>query len=197
MSDEVILVRHAETELAKRFCGHLDPPLNARGIAQLPALVNQLAGWSCKCLYSSDLLRAQQTAAAIAEMDLSPILLRMGLREIFFGAWEGLAWNEIEAQDREEAIRWMEEYPQRSAPDGEAYKSFVSRVKAEADFLFEQAKGGRVLAVTHAGVIQTILSLRSDISSQQAWQWTKDYGAIIVITQQGRIAYSSTELSHG
>lgn len=197
MSGNVVLVRHAETEMAGRFCGHSDPPLNARGVQQLPALVHKLTRWKSKWLYSSDLLRAQQTAQAIAHRNASPIELRIGLREIFFGAWEGLTWSEIEARYKEEAELWIAEYPHRSVPGGEDYRSFAARVKSETDFLFQQAKDGGVTAVTHAGVIRTILSLRCNIGDQQAWQWTKDYGAIVVITQQGQVAFPSAEKLYG
>jgi broad specificity phosphatase PhoE len=199
LSDEVVLIRHEETAMAGHFCGHSDPPLNTRGIKQLPALVNKLERWDCTHLYSSDLLRARQTAQAIARERAIFLELRIGLREMCFGTWEGLTWSEIEALDKDEATRWLKEYPSRTIPGGEDYGSFATRVEAEADFLFQQTKKERVGAVTHAGVIRTILGLRCNIADQQAWQWTKEYGAIVVITRQGRVAYTSSngERSNG
>lgn len=193
MSGEIVLIRHAETDLAGRFCGHSDPPLNDKGIRQLPALVERLAAWKYDFLYSSDLLRARQTATAIVDNGDAPVQLRKGLREIFFGEWEGLSWQEIERRDDKAAKLWIEEYPYRSAPNGEDYRSFTARIKSEADFLFEEARGRRLAVVTHAGVIRAILGLRCGLSDQQAWQWAKDYGTIIVVSTQGGVLYTSAE----
>jgi alpha-ribazole phosphatase len=183
--------------MAGSFCGHSDPPLSAQGRTRLPALLSKLENWRCTQLYSSDLLRAKETAEFIPWERSVPLQLRAGLREIYFGAWEGLTWDEIEARDKDKATQWLEEYPRGPIPGGEDYWSFAERVQGEADFLFQRTTNGRVGAVTHAGVIQTILNLRCNISQQQAWQWTKGYGAIVVITQQGGIAYASAEASHG
>ena len=62
----VLFIRHAETEMAGRFCGHSDPELNAQGRMQLTSLAHQLSAEPIDTVYSSDLRRASATAQAIA-----------------------------------------------------------------------------------------------------------------------------------
>ncbi len=81
----VLFIRHAETEMAGRFCGHSDPELNAQGRLQLTALTSLLSAEPIDAVYSSDLRRASATAQAIASVREIPRLLRPALREIDFG----------------------------------------------------------------------------------------------------------------
>ena len=62
----ILFIRHAETEMAGRFCGHSDPDLNAQGRAQLMDLARLLSAETIEEVYSSDLRRALSTAQAIA-----------------------------------------------------------------------------------------------------------------------------------
>src|ERR1700742_386415 len=103
----VLFIRHAETEMAGRFCGHSDPDLNAQGQVQLSGLAQALSAETFGRVYSSDLRRAHSTARAIAAGRNIPLTLRPALREIHFGRWEGLSWSEIEQLDPEYARRWV------------------------------------------------------------------------------------------
>jgi alpha-ribazole phosphatase len=183
---DLILVRHVATDMAGCFCGHSDPDINVNGREQLRFLTTALKSHRIKRIYSSDLRRAQQTADGICNgLEILPIL-RSGLREISFGEWEGLTWNEIEQRDTVIARQWMDRFPQQAAPAGEEYNQFVDRIQSESVFLFEKAKQDCVLAVTHAGVIREILMRSCSLSYSDAWQWVKDYGAVVVIDQNRR-----------
>jgi alpha-ribazole phosphatase len=95
----VLFIRHAETEMAGRYCGHSDPDLSAQGRAQLTRLTEQLREEILDTVYSSDLRRATSTAQAIAAGRNIPRVLRPALREIDFGDWEGMSWKQIEQLD--------------------------------------------------------------------------------------------------
>ncbi len=110
----VLFIRHAETEMAGRFCGHSDPELNTQGWMQVAALAQQLSAEPIDTVYSSDLRRARSTAEAIAAVRELPRCLRPALREIDFGQWEGLRWEQIEQLDPEYARRWVALYPTSS-----------------------------------------------------------------------------------
>ncbi len=60
----VLFIRHAETEMAGRFCGHSDPELNAQGRMQLAALTQLLSAEPIDTVYSSDLRRASSYCAS-------------------------------------------------------------------------------------------------------------------------------------
>jgi alpha-ribazole phosphatase/probable phosphoglycerate mutase len=187
---EIILVRHAETALAGSFCGESDPPLNARGLDQLPLISEEVARWNCVEVYSSDLLRAWQTAEAIGLACGVRVQTRRGLREISFGVWEGLTWKEVEAKHPKQASQWINAYPYGSIPQGEAYESFFARVQEEVEFLSQRADEGTIAVVTHAGVLRTILRTCCNFTDQDAWNATREYGSILVMNGRGEIAYA-------
>jgi len=92
MRNTLLFIRHAETEMAGRFCGHSDPPVNGRGHRQIEALLDVLRDESIDAIYTSDLERSLTTAKAIAERFQLSTIAVPGLREIYFGDWEGLSW---------------------------------------------------------------------------------------------------------
>jgi alpha-ribazole phosphatase len=176
---EIFFIRHAETDMTGTFCGHSNPKLNARGRAQLSALVRGLRREDIHEVYASDLLRAQETGQAIASSLAISCQLRPALREINFGRWEGLRWEEIEQRDSAYAQLWLAEYPDLPAPDGERFEQFERRVLDEVAFLVEKAEGLTIAVVTHAGVLRTVLRALHGCSEDEALQQTKSYCSLV------------------
>ncbi len=154
---KLLLVRHARTELAGRFCGHSDPPLDEEGQKQLPHLNQQLSTKEFTRVFSSDLLRTRQTAESIAAPRGMEVQFRSNLREIAFGSWEGLTWDELMAREPETAQHWLDHYPNEKAPGGESFELFRSRIRQEITAIADDARGAVAVVVTHAGVIRTFL----------------------------------------
>jgi broad specificity phosphatase PhoE len=180
--NKVVLIRHLETELAGRFCGHSDPELNATGELGLRSLLDEVALLGITHIYSSDLRRASRTAAAIAERIGAPVELRPGLREIHFGLWEGLRWEEVQQHYTNEAQLWMREFPMRGAPGGEKYRDFTARVEGEFKAVIANHNCATPAVVTHRGVMQFALSRFFGISPDEARKQTENYGSIVVAT---------------
>jgi alpha-ribazole phosphatase/probable phosphoglycerate mutase len=158
-------IRHGETDMAGRFCGQIDPDLNSHGREQ----ANSLRLEGLEKVYSSDLRRSRSTAEALGV----PVVVRPALREIAFGAWEGLRWEEIERADPEYAREWMARYPALPSPGGEGFQEFTRRVREEVRWLFEQP--GTFAVVTHAGVLRLVLQHWLGCSEAEAWQRTQSY----------------------
>lgn len=177
----LVFIRHAETDMAGRFCGHSDPELNQRGLNQLVGIVNALSEQAIRRVYTSDLRRAQQTAEAVAEHFGAELQLRSGLREIHFGLWEGLSWSEIEGRDPTLARNWAEEYPNSNAPGGESFLHFVSRAHREINFLRGEATKLPIAVVTHAGFIRVVLTSLCGMPEHEARNRTREYGAIVAL----------------
>lgn len=171
----LIFIRHAETDLAGTFCGHTDPPINARGRQQVNELLAHLASDSLDAIYSSDLRRAADTAAALADTFSVPYKTTPNLRELYFGEWEGLTWNEIENRDGDYARLWIESSPHLSAPNGESFAAFESRVLREVNRILHIAINKRIAVVTHAGVMRVVLSRLLSHTERQAWDLTKPH----------------------
>jgi broad specificity phosphatase PhoE len=177
----LVLVRHAETDMAGRFCGHSDPELNERGLNRLAGMVNALSEQAICRVYTSDLRRARQTAEALAKHFGAELHLRPRLREIHFGLWEGLSWSEIEGRDPVLARSWAEEYPNSTAPGGESFVHFVSRAQREITFLREEATKLPIAVVTHAGFIRVVLTSLCSMSEREARDRTKEYGSMVAL----------------
>lgn len=180
MSD-ILFIRHAETDMAGTFCGQSNPELNANGLLQLAGLLDRLRTEDVGVVYTSDLRRAYATGIAIAETFGVFCHVRPALREIDFGRWEGLTWDEIEHQDETYARQWIAEYPWLPAPAGESFQDFEQRVLKEVGFLLAEAEiASRVITViAHAGVIRTALRALSQCSEENARAQTNSYCSIV------------------
>jgi alpha-ribazole phosphatase len=178
---EILFIRHAETDMAGTFCGHSDPELNARGRVQVAELVNKLRAEDIGVVYTSDLRRARSTGLAVAEALNIDWHVRCALREINFGQWEGLTWKEIERRDKAYAQRWVTEYPDLPAPDGENFRDFERRVLNEVKLISKKAesKSRDIAVITHAGVIRAVLCALHGCSEEDAWEWTRSYCSIV------------------
>jgi broad specificity phosphatase PhoE len=173
--ESLLFIRHAETDLAGRFCGHLDPPVNEQGYRQIKELLRSLDGESIDAIYSSDLSRALTTADAIARaFGLSPVAAP-GLREIDFGEWEGLSWEEIESRNAIFARQWSVAYPELPTPGGEPFEAFRTRVLTEVERLLAMSNQKHAVVVTHGGVMRVVLRAGCGLDEKKAWERTKNY----------------------
>jgi broad specificity phosphatase PhoE len=179
--NHLVLIRHVETDLAGTFCGHSDPDLNAAGEHRLRSLREEVASLGIELIYSSDLRRASRTAMAIGKHIGAPVELRPGLREIHFGLWEGLRWDEVLQRYPREAQLWASEFPTRRAPGGEAYRDFGVRIETEFRAVIDGRKSGaRAAVVAHRGVMQYVLTRFFGFSADDARTQTESYGAIVI-----------------
>jgi alpha-ribazole phosphatase/probable phosphoglycerate mutase len=185
----LVLVRHLQTDMAGRFCGHSDPELNEQGRCQLSGLLKTLSEYAIQRVYASDLRRAQETADAIAKHFKIKLHIRSGLREIHFGEWEGFSWDEIVLRDPITAKRWTDAYPNSTAPGGEPIQQFQLRVREEVDFLLHEVTRSASAVVTHAGFMRVVLTRLCGLSEQEAWSRTRRYGSVIALDADHKISH--------
>ena len=177
----IIFIRHGETDMAGRFCGHSDPGLNAAGARQAIRVAESISKLNIARIYSSDLRRASQSAQAIAERVGINVRCLPELREIYFGQWEGLSWQEIETRFPNEAGKWLHEFPLRSAPGGESYTAFTARVETIFEKLIREAAESAIAVVTHRGVLRDALTKCFGFAEAEAWTRTAAYGATVSV----------------
>jgi broad specificity phosphatase PhoE len=153
---ELLLVRHGETDwnVERRFQGHADPPLNATGRKQAQALADELAGTQIEAVYTSDLVRARETAEIVGARVGSPVIALRELREIDVGEWQGLTWPEIEERFPDGVRDWHAEGHGWRA--GETYEQLAERVLAAAQRIASQHPDERVLIVGHGGTVRVV-----------------------------------------
>jgi broad specificity phosphatase PhoE len=155
----LVFIRHGTSTWndERRIQGQLDPPLSEKGRDQARKLGARFRDTQVDGFYSSDLARARETAAAIAEVIGQSPEFRPELREVALGEWEGLQRADIMARYPEQWELWSEHPSWDIVPGGEGTDAFESRVGAAIEGLIERHRSGRVLVVTHGGVIQVAL----------------------------------------
>ncbi len=161
--------------MAGRFCGHADPPVNAAGYHQIEILLESLGTEKIAAIYTSDLQRALTTSLALARFFAVPCVPRRNLREIGFGAWEGLTWKQVETLDLTFATRWLDQFPHLPPPQGEPFEAFKARVVAEVKDLVRGPQGSTIAVVTHAGVMRMVLQNFCGLDEKTAWTLTSPY----------------------
>jgi broad specificity phosphatase PhoE len=154
----IVLVRHGETDwnLERRFQGHADPPLNARGRAQAHELAEELAAHPVSVAYTSPLRRASQTAEILVRRLGVELHTSETLMEVDVGSWSGLTHAEIEARYPDGYRRWLDQG--QGWDDGETYDELGARVVSGLLELGSRHAGETVLAVTHGGPIRSALA---------------------------------------
>ena len=155
-------VRHGPTG-ARGMLGHTDRPADLSDGAALERLSAVLPEGAP--VGSSDLVRASATADAIAggRPRLAP---DPALREIDFGAWEGLSSEEVE--DRARLLAFWDEPGAVSAPDGESWDMLVARVDGAVDRLLARAPA-ELIVVAHMGVILSQVQRALGVSAHEAF----------------------------
>jgi probable phosphoglycerate mutase len=153
---QLMFVRHGETEwnLRRRVMGHRDSALTPTGIEQARRLAGRLRDGEFDAIYTSDLGRAEATAAILAGERVVEVRRDPRLRERRMGAFEGLTVPEM----RERYPRERDIYERLGAEyfDGlelESVRDHAARVWECACELARWHEGGRVLVVTHGGVL--------------------------------------------
>jgi probable phosphoglycerate mutase len=156
------IVRHGATDWNQsgRIQGHIDIPLNDAGRAQARLASRRLALLGATALYSSDLLRAYETAQIIGQGIGLGVVQKPGLREINFGVWQGLSSAQIRERDPEVyAARRANQYD--VAPAGaETWRQFYDRAVQAIQEILATTAAQRLIVVTHSGVC-TVVGLRA------------------------------------
>jgi alpha-ribazole phosphatase len=170
------LIRHGQTDwnLEGRYQGQSDVPLNENGLEQARSLVDRLKDQTFAAVYSSDLMRAGQTAEYIAKHLELAVQIEPRLREIDQGEWEGVLVTEIKA-------RYQQLWAQRTVdpanvrpPGGETVGEVAARVYAALDDISRIFPTENVLIVSHGLSIATAICRAQNIPVGQAYSVIPD-----------------------
>jgi 2,3-bisphosphoglycerate-dependent phosphoglycerate mutase len=175
---QILLIRHGETpwNRIKRMQGHIDIPLADTGVAQARQLAERLAreardGARLDAIYSSDLLRAQQTAAPLAEALGLQVQLREGLRERHYGEFQGYDYSELAERFPVAFAAWQTRDPDFAPAGGESQRAFFARVIETVKTLAGAHRGGRIACVAHGGVLDCVYRYASGLALEMPRQY--------------------------
>ena len=176
----LILVRHGETawNVQARYQGQTDVPLSDAGRRQAAALARRLAREKIDVIYASPLERAHRTAASIAAVHGLPVNGDARLREMAFGAWEGLTYGEIRQRFLQALAAWEADPLDTAPPDGESLSQVAARVRSALDDVARVHAGQTVLLVGHGGPLRVLLCLTLGLDPRAHWRFRLDTASI-------------------
>lgn len=180
---KVIFIRHGQTSWnkEKKYQGHSDISLNENGLRQAELVGKRLAVEKINAIYSSDLLRARQTAEHIAQYHALPIITKQGFREINFGVWEGLTYQEI-MESWPAIFTTMYSQPSLTCPpQGESFDMMRQRVIMELRPCITNHQNETIVIVSHGGTMRAILCAALGINLDKMWFIRQDNTAINII----------------
>jgi broad specificity phosphatase PhoE len=178
-SIEVLLLRHAQSEGNEqgRFGGHGPTPLSAQGRLQAEATARALAlEGGLNAIFSSDLVRAVQTAQYISKSTGVDMMTTPELRERGVGIFTGLTFSEAAERHPEAYAAMMRRDPNACPPEGETVWQCQSRASACFDRAIKRSGEGRVLLVSHAFTLNLLLRRLFLLDDSQFFQ--TDNGAL-------------------
>ena len=154
----VVLWRHGQTDwnVENRFQGHSDIPLNKVGHYQASEAAQVLAALRPDRIISSDLIRAQETAAALAALTDITVEINPNLRETDGGLWEGKLASENRATHGELFANWYEGGDEPAGVTGERRSDVAKRAVAVIEKETTNFSG-TIVFVTHGGTVRSVL----------------------------------------
>jgi alpha-ribazole phosphatase len=171
----VLLCRHGLTDENQKgkYIGWSNPPLSPSGIQSLKKDGIQYPSYDL--VYSSDLIRCKQTVQLL--FPRTPLITTPKIREIHFGDWEGMHYEQLKCDDQYQ--QWIQNM-ERPIPNGESLPIFRQRVDCAWKQIIEDLikyNVNRVAIVTHGGVIRQLLTTFVAGNMQRGfWDWSVPHG---------------------
>lgn len=192
----ILLARHGETDwnAVGRWQGHTDRALTERGRRQAVELAERLANNAIDAVYSSDLLRAVETAEPVAQRLGLPLQTLPELREVDVGTWAGLTRDEVAERFPDGFRRWSEW--QTGWEDGETYDEMGERVVGAILRLAGEHPGERILVVSHGGAIRALHAAAAGIdlaTFRQLRQVVENARVTSILVKNGRLSEGPVE----
>lgn len=177
------LVRHGQVADGHTdvYHGHNDVDLSPTGLRQCQALAAHLQDVPLAGIYSSDLTRTRRGAEIISAGRGLTVETIPAFREINFGVWEGLSFQEIMTRYPEELQQRFLDLANFRIPGGESLKDLEARVSPKLEELLERHAGQAFLVVAHAGINRVILSRAMGLDLQHIFHLDQAYAGLNII----------------
>jgi 2,3-bisphosphoglycerate-dependent phosphoglycerate mutase len=158
MTTRICFIRHGETDwnVEKRIQGQIDTPLNDTGRRQALAMAFNAAHHPFSAIYSSDLIRARDTANMLADKCGLEIIKLPQLRERHFGIFQGLTAKEGAIQFPAAHAQYQARDPNYDFESGESLHNLAGRVATAVNHMTLHHQGEAIAAVTHGGLLDIL-----------------------------------------
>ena len=179
----IFFIRHGQTLWNKEFKyqGHSDIALSEEGLQQAEQVAFRLRREPFSAIYSSDLTRAFVTAEKVAQYHSLAVEAMPEFREVGFGEWEGLKYDQIYAGWTAEIEKFFRFPSQVEIPGGESFHDVQNCTNRGLEILRERHQGQCIAVVTHGGAIRTMLCAALGIHLDNLWSFRQDNTAVNIV----------------
>jgi alpha-ribazole phosphatase len=180
-----ILIRHGETDwnIEGRYQGQSDVPLNENGRRQSRELASALAENRPSVIYCSDLKRARESAEILAKALSLSIHEDPRLREIDLGSWEGMLFEDIQA-NYADLLKLRKLDPKTvSAPGGETIEQVRLRVMAAIKDIVERHPNETIAVVSHGLPLAILIASHQGSPINEVWDLIPQNGKPFLIPE--------------
>ena len=170
----VYLIRHGESlgNLKSICLGHTDLDLTELGRLQAKMTADELSRVDFAAIYTSDLIRAQNTAAPHCEIRGIEAIKSAEFRELYFGEWENCSVEYLKEHYGEDfTVGWRQIFGTFTPPKGESVVNMAKRMAEAVKNAAESYLGTNILVVSHAAAIR---ALWGEISGLAPAEWASN-----------------------
>lgn len=183
---KLILVRHALTvdNQKSRLSGHIDSSISEEGKEQIDKITNYLKDFDIDKIYTTTSSRTKDTVKKLSELKSIEIIEKESLKEISFGGFEGLTFDEIKDKYPKEFQDMIEKGYEYKYPNGESLIDSYNRVCIELDNIISNNDDRTILICSHGGTIRNIITYLISNSYKYHWNFKIDNGSVTILEVQ-------------
>lgn len=175
------LVRHGEVVNHGVYNGHTDVDITPRGVKQMESLRDRLCEQKIAAVYASDLRRTLLGAEIIGQPhDLQPQSFPQ-FREMNFGRWQGLTYEEVMEKYPEDIPQWLQDLENFRIPQGESLRDVQERVLPKLKEIIAKHQGEDFVLVCHGAVNRVIIADALHLPLAHLLHLEQDYGCLNII----------------
>ena len=183
---KLILVRHAlkVDNQKSRLSGHIDSYISEEGKEQIDKITNYLKDFDIDKIYTTTSSRTKDTVKKLSELKSIEIIEKESLKEISFGDFEGLTFDEIKDKYPKEFQDMIEKGYEYKYPNGESLIDSYNRVCIELDNIISNNDDRTILICSHGGTIRNIITYLISNSYKYHWNFKIDNGSVTILEVQ-------------
>lgn len=183
---KLILVRHVLTvdNQKSRLSGYIDSSISEEGKEQIDKITNYLKDFDIDKIYTTTSSRTKDTVKKISELKSIEIIEKESLKEISFGDFEGLTFDEIKDKYPKEFQDMIEKGYEYKYPNGESLIDSYNRVCIELDNIISNNDNRTILICSHGGTIRNIITYLISNSYKYHWNFKIDNGSVTILELQ-------------
>lgn len=156
---KIFLIRHGQSEWnsLNKVQGQQNTILTDLGKKQALCLGDRLIDANIDIIYTSDLIRAYNTAEIISKRINKPLVANESIREINFGLWEGLTIQELQTKYKNEYFTWLKEPDKLNIEGLENLMTLQKRAMKYVNEILLENNGKNIAIVSHGAILKTII----------------------------------------